>query len=322
MRIKTNINYSMDMLCFINIMTADQYYVNFHKEGFDKFYPLISDNIKHNIDDFIIKQGYSMLSPTLTLFISSMSDFTDRDLLEMLENHEEIKYSMSRTPYTFTDDEFLMYFTFFDNALVPLINELHTAGFKDFWTKNKLPHIKAKCEDIDKYMEQYDIHSLINQYRNFDNTDFAVYICSFAKPHGIKLCGNNIISDISYTNKNILSNVTHEVFHPAFDWDKVKQSIEVLADKPWVKEAFINQNPNSGYHNIEGFIEEHIVEALGIYVMVQLGTEINPMEYFKIHDEGSHVISPYFYKYLSETKKEPSQSFEEYFNKFVDIMID
>ena len=79
--------------------------------------------------------------------------------------------------------------------------------------------------------------------------------------------------------------------------------MQILAKKPWVKEAFINQNPNSGYQKIEGFIEEHIVEVLGIYVMAQLETDINLIEYFKIHDEGYHVISPYFYKYLCEIKK-------------------
>jgi hypothetical protein len=320
MQIKTEINYNMDILCFINIMTADQYYISFHKDEFDKFYPMISDNTKQNINDFIEKRGYSMLSPTLTLFISSMTNFADRNLLEMLEKHTEITDSMNKTPYIFSGDDFSFYFSFFDIVLIPLINELETAGFNDFWIKNKLPQIKAKCEGVDKYMEQYNVHSLINQYKNIDDSDFTVYMCSFAKPHGIKLCGNNIISDISYTDENILSNITHEAFHPAFDWEKVKQSLKILSDKPWVKEAFINQNPNSGYNTMDGFIEEHIVEALGIYVMVQLETNIKPMEYFKSHDEGSHVISPYFYEYLCETKKESSQSFEDYFNNFVDTL--
>jgi len=322
MRIKTSICYNFDILCLINIMTADQYYIDFHKDIFEKYYPLISGKIKQNIHDFIKKQGYSMLSPALTLFISSLSNFYDRNLIEMLNNNTEIADSMNRTPFIFPDDEFSMYFSFFNCAIIPLIGELEAEGFKEYWMDTKLPKIINKCEDVDQYLKKYNVHSLVNQFKNIDDSDFTIYMCSFAKPHGIKLCGNNIISDISYSEKSILSNVTHEVFHPAFDFGRVKQSLQILADKPWVKDAFKKQNPNSGYHTMDGFIEEHIVEALGIYVMVKLNTDINPTEYFKNHDEGSHVISPYFYKFLLENKKEPSQSFEEYFDKFVNELAD
>ena len=320
MRIKTKINYNFDILCFLNIMTADKYYIDFHKDLFEKFYPMINGRTKQNIQDMIKQQGYSMLAPTLTLFISSLTNFNDRNLIEMLKSHAEIEDSMNKTPYIFSHEDFEWYFAFFDSAIVPLIDELEKAGLHEFWQANKLPLIKERCNEIDKYMQQYNAENLINQYRNFDNSDFTVYLCSFAKPHGLKLCGNNIISDYSYSNDNILSNVTHEVFHPAFDFDTVSQSLNVLSEKSWVQEAFKNQNPNSGYYTIEGFIEEHIVEALGIYVLAQLGVDINPSEYFKIHDEGSHVISPHFYKYLCENKKDISQSFEDYFIHFVDSL--
>jgi hypothetical protein len=301
-------------------MTADDYYINFHKEMFEKFYPLISDKTKQNMQEMIKQQGYSMLAPTLTLFISSLSNFNSRNLTEMLKSHEEIESSMNNTPYIFPHETFIRYFSFFDSTIIPLLDELEKAGFYKFWQENKLPLIKARCEEIDKYMEKYNAEDLINQYKNFDNSDFTVYLCSFANPHGIGLCANSIISDYSYPNDTILSNVTHEIFHPPYNFETVKQSVNVLAEKSWVKEAFKNQNPNSGYYAIEGFIEEHIVEALGIYILSNLGIDIDPIEYFKNHDEGSHVISPYFYKYLCENKKDSAQSFEDYFIQFVDTM--
>jgi len=310
----------LDILCFLNIMTANKYYIDFHKELFEKFYPLISEKTKQNIQEMIKQQGYSMLSPTLTLLISSLSNFNDRNLIEMLKSHDEVENSMNKIPYIFSHQDFSFYFSFFDSAIIPLIEELETAKLNNFWQANKLPLIKKRCQEIDSYMEQYSVENLISQYRNFDNSDFIVYLCSFAAPHGLKLCGNNIISDFSYSKDNILSNVTHEIFHPAFNFETVKQSLNVLAEKSWVKEAYQNQNPNSGYYTIEGFIEEHIVEALGVYVLIQLGVDIKPSEYFKNHDEGSHVISPYFYKYLLENKKDISQSFEDYFIHFVDSL--
>jgi len=318
MQIKTNICYNMELLCFLNIMTADKYYVNFHKAMFDKFYPKITGKTKRNIQAMIKGQGYTMLSPALTLLISSLSNFSGRSLTEMLNNRNEIESSMSKTPYTFSHEDYDFYFSHFRNAVIPLIEELEAAGIHDFWLTDRLPKIRHKCDEMDAFLHQFNVEKLINRYKNIDNSDFTVYLCSFAKPHGIKLCGNNIISDSSYTNETILSNVTHEVFHPAFNFETVKQHLNVLAEKSWVKEAYKNQNPNSGYYTIDGFIEEHIVEALGIYVLVNLGINIDPIEYFKIHDEGSHVISPHFYRFLCANEKESSQPFEEYFIQFVE----
>ncbi|MCL2344198.1 MAG: hypothetical protein FWC62_09970 [Firmicutes bacterium] len=156
----------------------------------------------------------------------------------------------------------------------------------------------------------------LKNFDKFDNSDCTVFLCSFAAPHGIKLCGNNLISDISYPDDTILSNVTHELFHPPYDLNAVRESVLALAEKPWVAEAFANQNPNSGYVSMEGFIEENIVEALGVYVVVQLGVKMDPFAYFKVHDGGSHVLSPYFYRYLCEHQKDSAEPFEAYFNRF------
>ena len=71
----------------------------------------------------------------------------------------------------------------------------------------------------------------------------------------------------------------------------------------------------------EGFIEENIVEALGIYVAIKLGANIEPFQYFKDHDDGSHIISPHFYKYLCENEKVREQSFEDYFINYVKSLV-
>ena len=71
---------------------------------------------------------------------------------------------------------------------------------------------------------------------------------------------------------------------------------------------------------MSGFIEENIVEALGIYIAIKIGADIDPKKYFIEHDNGSHVISPYFYDFLCENEKDTSQSFEDYFTSFVDSL--
>lgn len=320
MKIEAKASYNLDLLCFINTMTGDDYYIEMNRDVYERFYPLVSGKTKENMQDFIKRMGHTMLSPTLTLLVSSLPDFGDRNLGEMLTCHDEIETQMNNTPCIFSREQFDLFFHAFDNAVIPLINELESAGFKTFWQEAKLPLIEDKCKEINEYMKQYDAETLINRFKSFVNSDFTVFLCSFAKPYGIKLCDNNIITDCSYDNKIILSNLTHEIFHPPYKHSDVRQAVDSLGKLPFVADAFNSQNPHSGYNVMEGFIEENIVEALGIYVLAQIGVDIDPFEYFKKHDGGSHVISPHFYRYLCDNKKDAAQAFEDYFTRFADAL--
>ncbi len=94
--------------------------------------------------------------------------------------------------------------------------------------------------------------------------------------------------------------------------------MDSLAEKEWLIAAFEAQKSTSGYDTMESFVVENIVEALGIYMVVQLGVEVDPDEYFKKHDESSHVFSPYFFKYLNENEKDKNEPFEDYFKRFAE----
>ena len=316
MRIKTGISYNLDFLCFLNIMTGDELYVDRHKEIFDKFYPCVSNEIKQNIRKMVEWQGNSMLSPKLTLLISSLEDFNSRNLIEMLKSHAEIEASINETPYKHTHEELESYFVFIESAIIPLIRELESLNFNEFWKNERLPLIKSKCDIIDEYLAKYYVEQLFRQYNKVDSSDITVYLCSFTDPLGIALCGNNSISDSSYKGETILANITHEAFHPPYNNDAVRSALDKIAQKSWVRSAFENQKPGSGYSTMDGFIEENIVEALGIFMLVKLGIDIEPDEYFRTHDGGSHVISPYFYEYLCEVEKDSEESFDDFFIKF------
>lgn len=321
MKIKTAISYNLDLLCFINVMTGRKFFTDYHKDSFEKFYPAISDNVKGRINR-VMKLGFTSIGTAITMPISSVDDFNDKNLMKMLKDKTGLKKSMKNKASVYiTGINALLVRILIGRVIIPLVEELERAGFKEFWQTNRLSLIQERCNDVDKYMERYNPKELLDRYINFSGSDFIVYICSFARPHGIKLCGNNMIADIAHENDSILEILTHEVFHPPYDKRKVKQSLKSLGNMPWVQKAYKNQNPDMRYRPMAGFIEENIVEALGIYVAVQLGLDIDPKKYFEEHDEGSHVISPYFYDYLCKNEKDVTISFEEYFDKFVDALV-
>lgn len=317
MKFQTAVSYNLDMLCLLNTFTADEYYVKRHNEVFSIWHPKLSDGIKIKMHKLAEKQGNAMLSPTITLFISSLTDFNKRSLVEMLSSIDEIEESMNKSQYSFDKKYFEELFSQFTTTIIPLISELEDKGFRDYWEQSWLQKIQEKCSEIDNQLINFKMDEVLQPFGDIDNADCTIYLCAFTDPLGIKLCGNNLITDIRYSLDTIISNATHEIFHPPYNHEKVRDYVQILFDKPWVKEAFDNQSPNSGYNTMEGFIEENIVEALGIYLAVKLGANIEPYEYFKNHDGGSHVVSPPFYKYLCENAKVREQSFEDYFIGFV-----
>lgn len=317
MKINCKASYNLDVLCFLNALSADDYYVSRHQAAFDYFYPLLSEKIKVKMKKMVEWNKSPILAPTFTLLISAVPSFSDRNIYYLLEARSEIEDGISKTPYRFDDREYDEIFVRFSDTVIPLIHELEEHGFKDYWNTVKLPLIQNKILELEPYLTQYNLEALIGEFKDLDSDEMDVYICSFANPHGIKLCGNTLLSDAAYTKETILANMTHEVFHPPYSYDEVKEYVDILAKEDLVIKAFAEQNPLSGYSEMPGFIEEHIVEALGTYIVYMLGVEKEPYEYFKVHDGGSHVLSPLFFEYILKNKRNPEQSMNDFFISFV-----
>ena len=317
MRINCKSSYNLDVLCFLNALSSDQYYVSRHKEAYDYFYPLLSENMIAKINRMVEWNKSPVFAPAFTLLISAVPSFSDRSIYELLEARSEIEEGISKTPYQFDDNEYEEIFARFSDTVIPLIHELEENGFKNYWNTVKLPIIQNKIFELKPFLIQYNLEALIGEFKDFDGDEMDVYICSFANPHGIKLCGNTLLSDAVYSKETILADMTHEVFHPPYVYHEVKEYVDLLAKKDFVIKAFREQNPLSGYPDMEGFIEENIVEALGTYIVYTLGVEKEPYEYFKVHDSGSHVLSPLFFEFLLNKKRKPGQSMNDYFIDFV-----
>jgi len=207
---------------------------------------------------------------------------------------------------------------------IPLARELEAADFKEFWHTLRLPLLQERCREMNDYFEDCKVAEVVSQFKKIAPSDFTIYVLTFARPLGVKLCGNNMIFDYSYQENDVaLETLAHELLHPLIRHTAVKPSVKALSEKDWVKEGYKNQGLGMTYKPMEMYIEENIVGALGKYCAVQLGADIDAKaELAKRAEAGgiSQVISPYFYDYLCENPKDSSQSFDDYFAKFVDTL--
>lgn len=318
MKITTHYHRNFDLICFLNVATGDAFYTEAHEAAYKQFYPLLSDDIKAKIKGMVEKRETTMLWPLIALLLSAVDNHDSRDLVDILQSHDEIRQGIAPTPYFKKDTEkqLSLHFETYTQVVIPFVQALEAIGFVDYWEQEMKPLIEARCAQLNQYLETFHISDEVSRLMPCHRGDIRMWVCAFAHPLGAKLCGYDMISDYTWDDETILRTITHEMFHPPYQADKVAEGVKALGALPWVVAAYENQHPNHAYQPMAGFIEENIVEALGIYVFKKMIVDFDAHGYFKEHDFGSHVISPYFYDYLCNTPK-GAEDFETYFLKFV-----
>ena len=301
-------------------MTSDQFYVKYYQKEYDRFYPCLSNQVKEGIANLVSMASRSNIAPLFTTVISCLPDNNSKDVKKMLTRYDDIEYYMKSSPYYDLYKDYIKLLPQISGLIIQLIKELEENGFKEYWEKEKLPLINERCKEVSKILETYDIRDYILKYKDLSEDDIIIYISCFSNPHATRLCGNVLLVDLVYTDNFIINDVTHELFHPPYKYETAKDMIDELSNFDFVMKGFKNQNPRFAYQPISMFIEECIVEALAIHVVNSLGLEDNPYEYFKKHDEGSHVISPYLYRFLKLNDILENQTFNDYLKDFIDYL--
>lgn len=312
-------SYNLDLLNYVNVITGDEFYTRFHPEGYLKFKDRLSQGAKSNIKELVKINESSMLGPVLCLVISSVPDFNSMNLQELILNTDLIKNYFSQSIYYEGEiweakEEIL-------NLILPVIRELEEEGFYKYWAEERLPKINESMKELDEFLSKYHINEDIENMLGTRSIDeITLYLCSFASPHGMKICGNSFISDISFPKETTLLVAVHEMFHPPYNSQGLKEELKKIAEEPFFINAFKTKDPRFGYSEIDGFIEENVVEAMSLLVCEKLDLVKDSIEYLKLHDEGSHVFSVILMKYFKLYEKPKGKSFEDYFKDLVKVL--
>ena len=319
MRLNFQSSYNFEILSFLNILTSDDFYVHYNKDSYDKFYPLLSSSAKEKINLLVTGMQRTNIAFLFNVLLANIPGHDNNSVADSYAKNDivdEIVSYMKQLPYI-PSDVFLSIEVFL-NACVGIVSELETLGFNEYWRLQIKPSVELKCKEYQEFIGAYDFGNLFTQYKPLPSDEMQIYICRFHRPHGTKLSlsGNAMILSDNFSKESLLMLVTHEMFHSPYDSMKASESLKILSGKPWVMEAFNNQNENCRYAQMDYFIEENIVEALGVYIAYSLGIEKKPYEYFKEHDYGSHVISPMFFRYMLEHPKSHEEEFEKYLYDF------
>jgi hypothetical protein len=320
MKFHVRYSYNLDLLNLINVLTAEGFYVGRHKGIFEIFGETLSRQSKDCIREAVEINGSAMLGPLLCLIISAVPNFERRSVVRMFSDMDLLQDNFKRFGYYEAEDWPKNASIF--GSLLPVVRELEIKGFREYWQKERLPQIKRTQRQFRSFANRFHLDHEIEEMLGLGQTleSITVYLCTFAAPHGIKVCGPQYITDVVFSKETSLGIAVHEMFHPPYNAKNLEKELQRLGDDPLLKHAFETKDPRFGYSTMEDFIEENVVEAMAIFICHKLGIEKDPLAYFAKHDGGSHMLSVVLFDYFKRYPKSKNQIFEEYFQELLQIL--
>ena len=314
-------SFKFDILCFLNTLTKDPYYLHYYQDEYNKFKSIITPAAKSalaNLKKTIKDKNQRIISAFLCLYFSATNDKTLDDMLKTLENSEKMQNNLKKTPY-YHEDSWELY-ELVKKDLKTVFLFLKDIQFHSYWTKNILPQIEQVITNIEKDFPKYNIIAENEKCLGFalPSNNICVYMLYYPKPHGIKITGTRFLTAISWPFELTLTAATHEMMHPPYDYDnddERRNTLDLLKEDQFLMDKVLNHNPSFGYNSFEGLIEEDCVQALDQIISEKLKFEKEAHKRWKESDDGIHVFAVALYSVMKKN------NYNEKNEKFRDFLI-
>ncbi len=308
-----------DVLCCLNVLSGDDFYVSHYAEEYEQFRRQFTPEVITALKSLKVKvkdEGQQIISALLCLYFSATDDQSLADLLRTVEESSAMQAALKQSPY-YDEEEWRLY-EMVRPELTTILLFLRDIGFDHSWQTTILPRITERISSLKSELAQFNIvvedEALLG--RALPSNEITIYVLHYARPHGMKLLGPRFITDASYPLRIVVSNAGHEMLHPPFDLEdeEIKASISSLQNDSFLMEAFTQRNPVFGYNTFAGVIEEGCVRALEQLINEKLGIARDARERWRTEDEGLHVFAACLYAVMQEEHyNERGEQFEVFF---------
>ncbi len=323
-RVEPSLKY--DTLCFLNILTGDPFYVQFHQEEYDKFAPEITPEAEEalaNIKRVIKDEHEGIVSALLTLYFSATDDETIDDMLATVEDSETMRENLMRTQY-YDEESWQAYDSVRGDLKVALEFLRDDLRFDEYWASEIKPVLEKRIGEVEAELGAYNIVPAVEEHLGFPITsnEITVYILYYVKPHGIRVTGMRFLSDRSLSVENVPMTAVHELMHPPFDWegdDELRTTMERFKEDAFVMDKVENHDPSFGYNTFEGYINEDCVQALDMIINEKFFPDYDARDRWKKRDGGMHVLAAALYSVMKrENYNERGEVFRDFLIRIVE----
>jgi len=312
-----------DILCLLNALSGDPYYLRYYQAEYDHFHPLFTPEeqaafiqLKHTIKD----EGHEIISAKLALYYSAVNDETLPEMIRTAHDSSRMEAALRKTSY-WNEDSWRNY-EGARPALEMALRALERTRFPEYWAANARPRIEKRIGELSLDLPKYDIIPVIESYLGFPlpSHTIKVYLLAYSEPHGIRITGLQFLTHVSYPFGIVLHNAIHESMHPPYHADDVNvhRAIDLLSKDPLVMDKVEHHDPSFGYNTAPGYIEEDSVQALEAIVSERFGVAHNPCKYWQGQDDGMHILAAALYLGYKRAQGERPQPYSSWFSAAVE----
>lgn len=319
-QIKPSLKY--DVLCLLNALSGDPYYLHYYQAEYDHFHPLFTPDEQMAFEQLkrIIKdEGGGIISANLALYFSTVDDETLPEMIATAHDSSTMQAALKKTTY-WSESAWKKYEDA-RPAIEAALQALNRVGFSKYWTQSARPAIEKRIAEISSDLPKYNIIPAIEKYLGFPlpSSTVTVYLLAYSEPHGIRITGLRFLTHRTYPFNIVLHNAIHESMHPPYNTrdPEIIQAIDLLGSDPLVADKVSHHNRSFGYNSTAGYIEEDSVQALEEIISEEFGVGRDPRKFWKQQDDGMHVLAAATY---AQYKKALMQAPEPYSRWFVRVV--
>jgi hypothetical protein len=321
-RVKPSFKY--DVLCFLNTLTADSFYIKYYPKEFAYWNSRLDAPAKQALDTLykrFKKDNQSIISAFYCLYFSVVKDSTLVDMIATTENPSVLKQNFRKT--TYYDDGAWRLFASTLPHLKQVLLFMKNNQFEKYWQDSIANKITSRMTRVNSEFAKFNTipknEKLLG--RQLPSDTITVNMLYFSQPHGIKVWGNEFLTDIAWPLQIVIRNAVHEMMHPALNTKnkKLKKLIAKANKDAFLKENFDNRNSAFGYNTIDGLMEEDCVQAMEQLINEHFKIEVDAKKRWSENDNGLHKFAAILY---SQMKREdylnnPQKGIEKYLVGFL-----
>ena len=311
-----------DVLCLLNVLSGDPYYLHYYQVEYDHFHPLFTPQeqaafvqLKHILKD----EDGGIVSATLTLYYSTVEDETLPEMIRTAHDSSAMEAALRKTSY-WSEDGWKQY----DKArpaLEAALRALDRVGFSAYWRQTARPRVEKRIAELAPDLPRYNIIPAIESLLGFalPSPTITIYLLNYSEPHGIRITGLRFLTHVSYPFRIVLHNAIHEPMHPPYNYGDpaVKDAIDLLGKDPLIADKVQHHDPSFGYNSASGYIEEDSVQALEEILSEQFGVGHSPCQYWQEQDGGMHVLAAAIYVGYEEARAKHPEPYSRWFTDAV-----
>lgn len=317
-------SFKFDVLCFLNTLTGDSFYVEYYPKEYQEFKPLLTPTALAALADLkrkIKDENQGIISASLCLYFSATDDQTLDDLLKTLKNSDRMQNNLKQTPY-YSEEDWQLYESVRPD-LKTIFLFLKDIQFESYWARNVLPRVNQKITEIEKDLPGYNVIKEVETMLGFalPSNQITVFMLYYSQPHGIKVTGTRFLTDVAWPFEIVLRNAAHEMMHPPYDLahdPELKKTLYLLKQDKFLMDKIENHNLAFGYNSFEGYMEEDCVQALEQIIDEKLKIEKEAHLRWKESDDGMHVFAVALYQVMKvENYNQKGELFRDFLVRMI-----